>query len=183
MAASREALSHGGAGDRGRERAGRWLPAVELAGGLGPMAMVVLRCFPGRRKWLRRHGRKSRSQRWRRLAPGGDDRDESRSAAHRPAAAQRAGKEGAGRRRLERAGARARLKRGCGAGVLGGYDTDAEAWRRRTPASPGGGRREPCPPWTLGELGIWAQMGFRGRARGRAGGLGCWAGADRAAAC
>jgi hypothetical protein len=99
------------------------------------------------------------------------------------ATARRAGEEGAGQRRLERAGARARLKRGCGARVLGGYDTDAEAWRRRTPASPGGGRREPCPPWTLGELGIWAQMGFRGWARGRAGGLGCWAGADRAAAC
>jgi hypothetical protein len=59
---------------------------VGLAGGLGPLAKVVLWCFPGRGKRLRRRGRTLWSHRWRRLALGGDDRDESSSAAHRPAA-------------------------------------------------------------------------------------------------
>jgi hypothetical protein len=77
-------------------------------------------------------------------------------------------------RRAGRAGARlGAFYRGRSLGVHG---TDAEEKGRRR-------RRKPCPPWTLGELGIWAQMGFRGRARGRAGGLGCRAGADQAAAC
>jgi hypothetical protein len=66
------------------------------------------------------------------------------------------------RRRVGRAtagtGARARGARpphliGQGAGVSRG----AHGRRRE-----GGGRHHPCPPWTLGELGIWAQMGSVG---------------------
>jgi hypothetical protein len=53
---------------------------------LGLPVGTALRCSPGRGKRLRRRGWTSRSRRWRRLALGGDDRDESTSAAHRPAA-------------------------------------------------------------------------------------------------
>jgi hypothetical protein len=56
------------------------------AGSVSPAA-TALRRFPSRGKRLRRCGSMSRSRRWRRLALGGGDRDESTSAAHRPTTA------------------------------------------------------------------------------------------------
>jgi hypothetical protein len=56
---------------RGRERSGRWPPAVSLAGGLGLTAEVALRCFPDRGKELRRRD-SLRGCLWRRHFPPAD---------------------------------------------------------------------------------------------------------------
>jgi hypothetical protein len=58
-----------------------------LAGELGLTAEVALWCSSGRGKKLRRRGSMSWSCRWRRLKPGGGDRDESTTAAHQPVVA------------------------------------------------------------------------------------------------
>jgi hypothetical protein len=114
-----------------------------LAGGLGPLAKVVLWCFRSRGKRLTRRGRTSRSRRWRRLALGGDDRDESSAAAHRSAAAH--GRRDAQARKA--AGVRARVVDFIGArhgslcrerhGRRGMEVSDSgESWRRPALSGP-----------------------------------------------
>jgi hypothetical protein len=69
------------------ERDGRRPAAGGYSGRRWVQASAVLRCSSGRGKQRRGRGKTSRSRRWRRLALGGGDRNESTSAALQPAAA------------------------------------------------------------------------------------------------
>jgi hypothetical protein len=83
------------------------------AGSVSPTG-AALRHSPCRGKRLRRHDWTSWSRRWRRLALGGGDRDESTSTAHRPAA------------RLH-----GRRRRSCGSGGAGPVELRHAAERTR----------------------------------------------------
>jgi hypothetical protein len=120
-----------------------------------------------------------RCSQWRLLALGTNELDETATTdtwLGAQAAALALGGAGLGERQwLGHAGARlARLYRAQGARL---------AWRaRHERQGRGGGRRKPCPPWTIESWGPgpgWAFAG--GLATGLAGRSG-WAGADRAAA-
>jgi hypothetical protein len=127
----------------------------DVDGRVGPPGAAALRWTPDDEERLRRCSATSRTS-WRGLIASEDGgRDEPATAARWPTAH---GSVGAGARAR---GAQPPRLIGQGAGVSRG------AHGRR---GEGGGRRHPCPPWTLGEFGDLGPDGLRGRAR-------VWAGA------
>jgi hypothetical protein len=155
-----------GRAHRGQEQTGRWLPGIDLAGGLSPMAEVVLRCFPGHGKRLRRHGSTSRSfwlGRFDSAAPQAKDRRRpSHGGRHGswPAAAQ------------EGRGTTGGARQGLGAWELG-HMTLSRRRRQEVRGTHAQERRRRCRPKRPRPLAARAPLGPDGFRRAYG-----WAGAD-----